>query len=285
MMMRCCAGILALASSRRINWSRAKRKESNRLWSENQLDGTNPESLNPDPNSPGLDAAARDPKIVRAMFGRIARRYDLANHLLSGGADFLWRTRAAKLVGSWQPARVLDLATGSGDLALAILRQLPGASVVAADFSQEMLAIARDKGVRETAVADALCLPFVAGSFDCVTVAFGLRNMADWGAALREMARVLADNGHVLILDFSIPDSALRRPYRFYLHHCLPRLAGFLTGQREAYDYLSASIEEFPSGDKMVRLIESSGFVNATARPMTGGIVTMYNGERASLLL
>lgn len=222
----------------------------------------------------------RDPETVRAMFGRVARRYDLANHLLSGGADFFWRARAAKIVASWQPARVLDLATGSGDLALAIGRRLPNASIVAADFSPEMLAIAQAKGVRETVVADALKLPFAEDSFECVTVAFGLRNMADWEGALREMARVLAPGGHLLVLDFSLPTSALRGPYRFYLHHFLPRLAGMLTGERNAYDYLGESIEKFPSGFAMQRLMERSGFINATARPMTGGIVTMYCAEK-----
>ncbi len=218
----------------------------------------------------------RDPQIVRAMFRRVARRYDLANHLLSCGADFLWRARAACLVASWQPARVLDLATGSGDLALAIARWLPKAKIVGADFAPEMLEIARAKGVRETVLGDALALPFADRSFDCVTIAFGLRNVADWRGALREMARILTSEGHVLILDFSIPKSALRTPYRLYLHHCLPRLAGLLTGQREAYYYLGASIEDFPSGSAMLKLIEANGFSNATARPMTGGIVTMY---------
>ncbi|MDP9253801.1 MAG: ubiquinone/menaquinone biosynthesis methyltransferase [Verrucomicrobiota bacterium] len=217
------------------------------------------------------------------MFGCIARRYDLANHLLSGGTDFLWRARAAKLVERWQPSRVLDLATGSGDLALAIARRLPNAAIVGADFSLEMLAIAREKGVRETVIADALHLPFADRSFDCVTVAFGLRNMADWGAALREMARVLDDEGHLLVLDFSLPASVFRAPYRIYLHHCLPRLAALVTGQRGAYDYLGASIEDFPSGREMLRLIEASGFANANAQPMTGGIVTMYSAEKRAL--
>ncbi len=164
------------------------------------------------------------------MFGRIAQRYDLANHLLSGGADFLWRRRAAKIVEGWQPRRVLDLATGSGDLALAMQRRLPEAAIIAADFSPEMLSVARGKGVRETVLADALNLPFETESFDCVTVAFGLRNMSDWNLALREMARVLRPGGHLLVLDFSLPIGALRPAYRFYLHRCLPSLASVRDG-------------------------------------------------------
>ena len=226
------------------------------------------------------NSAARDPEIVREMFGRVARRYDLANHVLSLGVDFFWRARAARVVASWKAERILDLATGSGDLALAMERRLPNSKIVAADFSPKMIQIARNKGVRETIIADALQLPFGDGSFDCVTIAFGLRNIADWSAALREMSRVLIAGGHVLVLDFSIPRSILRGPYRFYLHHFLPRLAGLLTGEKDAYDYLAASIEEFPSGAEMVRLIEGNGFIDAEARPMTGGVVTMYTARK-----
>jgi demethylmenaquinone methyltransferase/2-methoxy-6-polyprenyl-1,4-benzoquinol methylase len=213
------------------------------------------------------------------MFGRIARRYDLANHVLSGGADFLWRRRASNIVAGWRPTDVLDLATGSGDLALAIQRRLPAAQITAADFSPEMLEVAREKGVTKTILADALALPFGDDSFDVVTVAFGLRNMADWDRALQEMSRVLRAEGHLLVLDFSIPTGALRPAYRFYLHRCLPLLASVVTGQKAAYDYLGGSIEKFPSGLAMVELIESNGFANASAEPLTGGIATIYSAR------
>jgi demethylmenaquinone methyltransferase / 2-methoxy-6-polyprenyl-1,4-benzoquinol methylase len=226
---------------------------------------------------------SRDPASVRAMFGRIARRYDLANHVLSGGTDFLWRRRAAKMVASWKPDDVLDLATGSGDLALAIQGRLPRARIVGADFSPEMIDIARGKGVANTMVADALQLPFADSSFDGVTVAFGLRNMEDWDLALSEMARVLRDRGHLLVLDFSLPAGALRPAYRFYLHRCLPLLASIVTGQKAAYDYLGGSIEKFPSGEEMIELIEKNGFNNATAEPLTGGIATIYTAEKRSM--
>jgi demethylmenaquinone methyltransferase/2-methoxy-6-polyprenyl-1,4-benzoquinol methylase len=229
---------------------------------------------------PGQGDVSRDPDSVRAMFGRIARRYDLANHLLSGGADFLWRRRAANIVAAWQPRDVLDLATGSGDLALAIRDRLPETKIVAADFSPDMLEVAREKGVANTVVADALQLPFENAAFDAVTVAFGLRNMADWDRALKEMARVLRNGGHILILDFSIPTGALRPAYRFYLHRCLPLLASVVTGQKAAYDYLGGSIEKFPSGAAMLELIERNGFMNAAAEPLTGGIATIYTAVK-----
>ena len=224
----------------------------------------------------GRGDISRDPESVRTMFGRIARRYDLANHLLSGGADFLWRKCAAKIVAGWQSRDVLDLATGSGDLALAIQRRLPNAKIVAADFSPEMVEVAREKGVANTVVADALRLPFENASFDVVTVAFGLRNMADWDRALTEMARVLRDGGHLLVLDFSLPAGALRPLYRFYLHRCLPLFASIVTGEKAAYDYLGGSIEKFPSGPAMLELIKRNGFRDATAESLTGGIATIY---------
>ena len=224
---------------------------------------------------------ATQPERVRQMFGSIARRYDLANHMLSCGADFYWRNRAAQIVAGWKAKQIVDLAAGTGDLSLAIQTKLPDAEIIAVDFLPQMLELAKGKGVRQTVLADALRLPFVDFWFDCVTVAFGLRNMEDWGGALREMARVLRTNGHLHVLEFSLPRlSILRALYRFYLHQCLPVLGSFLTRQKNAYDYLGESIEEFPSGETMLQLIEASGFSNANAEQLSGGIVTIYTAER-----
>jgi demethylmenaquinone methyltransferase / 2-methoxy-6-polyprenyl-1,4-benzoquinol methylase len=215
------------------------------------------------------------------MFGSIARRYDLANHILSCGADFYWRNRAAQLVARWQPKEVVDLATGTGDLALAIQQKIPEARIVGVDFLPEMLEIANRKGLRQTIVADAMKLPFAESSFDCVTVAFGLRNMKDWAAALREMARIVRLGGHLLILEFSLPHlPILRAVYRVYLHGFLPILGSLLTRQKKAYAYLAESIEEFPSGDAMLQLMEVNGFCNAAAQPLSGGIATIYTAVK-----
>ena len=222
-----------------------------------------------------------DPQRVRCMFGSIARRYDLANHLLSCGVDFYWRRRAAAIVAGWAPKEIIDLATGTGDLALALQRKVPGAAVTGVDFVPEMIELAGRKGVQRALVGDAMNLPFPEPLFDCATIAFGLRNLPDWAAGLREMARILRKDGHVLVLEFSIPTMPiLQSAYRFYLHRCMPILGSFITQHRTAYDYLGDSIETFPSGAAMVRLLESNGFQNAKVESLTGGIATIYTAEK-----
>ncbi len=211
------------------------------------------------------------------MFGRVAARYDLVNTVLSGGLDYFWRRRAAEIVRGWRPARLLDLATGSGVLAASLARTCPEATVVGADFSLPMLRRAQATGrVARLAVADAMRLPFGDGTFDAVTVGFGLRNMPSYGGALEEMRRVLRPGGHLLVLDFSVPSGWWRGAYRLYLHRCLPRVAGWVCGERAAYRYLGESIERFPRGETMRALLTASGFATATAEELTGGIVSLY---------
>jgi len=225
-------------------------------------------------------ATAAEPTRVRQMFGAIARRYDLANHTLSCGTDFYWRKCAANMVASWRPRKIVDLATGTGDLALAVQKRLPDAEVTGVDFLPEMLELARRKGVRETILADAMKLPFPDASFDCVTIAFGLRNMENWRDALVEMSRVLKRDGRLLVLEFSLPTvSIVRTIYRLYLHRCLPLLGFFLTRKKSAYDYLGDSIEEFPSGHAMIDLIEASGFKHVTLQPLSYGVATIYTAQ------
>jgi demethylmenaquinone methyltransferase / 2-methoxy-6-polyprenyl-1,4-benzoquinol methylase len=221
------------------------------------------------------------PAHVREMFGSIARRYDLANHVLSCGIDFYWRARAADIVAGWHPHTIADLATGTGDLALALQRKLPNAEITGVDFLPEMLELARRKGVREVVLADAMKLPFADTSFDCVTIAFGLRNLENYSAALTEMARVLNTNGHLLMLEFSLPElPILRSAYRFYLHLCLPILGSLLTRRKHAYDYLGDSIEEFPNGNAMCKLMRATGYASPSFEALTGGIVTVYTAAK-----
>src|SRR5438477_10209515 len=223
---------------------------------------------------------ATEPARVRQMFGGIARRYDLANHTLSCGIDFYWRKRAANTVANWRPGKILDLATGTGDLALALQKKLPDAEIAGVDFLPEMLELAKQKGLRQPVLADAMNLPFGDSSFDCITIAFGLRNLENCTAALGEMSRVIKSNGHLLVLEFSLPTTPiLRALYRFYLHRCLPLLGSSLTGEKNAYDYLGDSIEEFPSGDAMCQLMVENGFASSTFKPLTGRIVTIYTAS------
>jgi len=216
------------------------------------------------------------------MFGSIATRYDLANHVLSCGLDFYWRARAAEIVDAWHPHTIADLATGTGDLALAMQNKLPHAELTGVDFLPEMLELARRKGVRRVVLADAMKLPFDDASFDCVTIAFGLRNLENCSVALTEMWRVLNARGHLLVLEFSLPTTPiLRAVYRFYLHRCLPLLGSFLTQKKSAYDYLGDSIEEFPSGNAMCELMRGTGYVSPRFERLTGGIVTIYTAAKS----
>jgi len=225
-------------------------------------------------------STSTDSSRVRQMFGAISGRYDLANHVLSCGIDLYWRERAANIVSRWHPGKIVDLATGTGDLALALQKKLPDAEVTGVDFLPEMLDLAQRKGVHRTILADAMELPFADGSFDCVTISFGLRNIQCYERALGEMSRVLRKGGHLLVLEFSLPRTPVMRGiYRFYLHRCLPLLGSFLTKKKSAYDYLGDSIEQFPNGHAMTELIEASGFRNSMHQPLTYGIATIYTAE------
>jgi len=222
-----------------------------------------------------------DPAFVHAAFASIAERYVTANHILSFGADILWRQRALQMIAEWKPSRLLDIATGTGDLALAVSRAFPEIEVLGTDFCRPMLDVAVRRGLRHVLEADALHLPLPDGSFDAATVAFGLRNMSDYGAALREFRRILRPGGRLLVLDFSMPGEGdpFAPLYRFYLHRILPRIAGLVTGNACAYDYLGESIEAFPRGEEFLRLLEATGYVAPTALPLMGGIASIYTAE------
>jgi demethylmenaquinone methyltransferase/2-methoxy-6-polyprenyl-1,4-benzoquinol methylase len=225
-----------------------------------------------------------DATYVRDAFARIADRYVMANHVTSCGMDIWWRKRVAWKIRSWKPHSLLDVASGTGDLALEIQDECPHLHIMATDFCAEMLAHASTRGLPRTMVADALHLPFADAQYDVVTVAFGLRNMADYPVALKEMARVLKPGGRLVVLDFSLPEGILRAPYRWYLHHILPKIAGMLTAQKDAYEYLGASIEQFPQGEAMCDLMKQNGYQQAEVEPLTFGVVSLYTATKADPL-
>jgi demethylmenaquinone methyltransferase/2-methoxy-6-polyprenyl-1,4-benzoquinol methylase len=224
-----------------------------------------------------------DSTAVNSMFGRIARRYDVANRLLSVGQDEGWRRRMVAAAARAHPEDILDLATGSGDVAFALARRLPEARVVGADFCAPMLAEAERKkaaagGFHRVSFqqADALALPFAPGQFDAITISFGLRNLADRPRGLAEMRRVLRPGGKLFVLEFSQPYAWVRPFYLLYLRFILPALAGRVTGDRAAYVYLNESIEQFPGRPALAAEIRAAGFTAVSATALLCGIVALH---------
>ena len=241
----------------------------------------------------GVTAAAVDPpdilrhqyerSFVESMFDSIASRYDLLNRILSLGLDVRWRRRAVRTLSSSPPARLLDLATGTADVAIAAARRLD-AEIIGLDMSERMLERARRK-VRNAGLdgrvslrqGTAEALPFEPESFDAVTVAFGVRNFADLDRGLSEMARVLRSNGAAVVLEFSTPRGrCLSHLYRWYAYHLLPRIGGLISGNREAYEYLPRTATAFPSSWSFARLLRNAGFAHVTWEELSGGICTVY---------
>ncbi|HRP03648.1 MAG TPA: bifunctional demethylmenaquinone methyltransferase/2-methoxy-6-polyprenyl-1,4-benzoquinol methylase UbiE [Opitutaceae bacterium] len=230
-----------------------------------------------------------DPVAVNSMFARIARRYDAANHLLSVGIDRWWRRRLVRIVRQASPAHILDLATGSGDVAFALARAMPASTAITGmDFCLPMLEQAELKkashpeGTQNVVFrqGDALNLPMPDGSVEAVTISFGLRNLVDRHRALKEMHRVLARGGHVHVLEFSQPHRWFRPLYRFYLRHVMPRVAKAVTGDKAAYDYLCGSVETFPSHIELSTEIKEAGFISVSAVRMTFGIVALHTATK-----
>jgi demethylmenaquinone methyltransferase/2-methoxy-6-polyprenyl-1,4-benzoquinol methylase len=226
------------------------------------------------------------------MFGRIAGRYDFLNHLLSLNVDRYWRRRTVRLVPPRGPLPILDICTGTGDLALAYDRAAGGRTqIVAADFCHEMLVIGRQKASRAGAEsriafieADAQSLPLPDGTFQIVCVAFGLRNVADTDRGLAEMARVCARAGRVAVLEFSTPSrQPFKAAYGWYFRQVLPRIGGLVArNSGGAYEYLPTSVGEFPQGDALLERMRAAGLADLRRYPLTLGVATLYVGTKAT---
>jgi demethylmenaquinone methyltransferase/2-methoxy-6-polyprenyl-1,4-benzoquinol methylase len=221
------------------------------------------------------------------MFGRVAHRYDLLNHLLSFQADRYWRARTVRRVRNvlLRPdARVIDLCCGTGDLLLALEAQA-ARPLLGSDFCHPMLVTAGDKIARrgrrsQLFEADALALPLPEASVDLITVAFGFRNLANYESGLREFRRVLRPGGTAAILEFSQPpNAAFRRLYNFYSRRILPAIGAAVSGSRDAYTYLPESVRRFPGADELLDRMRAAGFRSAEYEYMTGGIVALHVGR------
>jgi demethylmenaquinone methyltransferase/2-methoxy-6-polyprenyl-1,4-benzoquinol methylase len=236
----------------------------------------------------GVNTEQEASRWVRAMFGRIAPRYDLANHVLSLNLDRMWRAQTVERVRhilTRPEARTLDLCCGTGDLLLALQTQAEG-PVMGSDFCHPMLTAARDKISRRQRAcplfeADALRLPLADGALDLITVAFGFRNLADYESGLAEMHRVLKPSGLAAILEFSQPGNTMfGKLYGFYSRNVLPLIGAALSGSREAYAYLPESIEKFPSAEDLAARMRAAGFRSVEFLRMTGGTVALHLGTK-----
>jgi demethylmenaquinone methyltransferase/2-methoxy-6-polyprenyl-1,4-benzoquinol methylase len=236
----------------------------------------------------GVDDPAAAARAVREMFTSIAPRYDLLNHLLSFNIDRLWWRRAARTfqnVLAKGDARILDLCCGTGDMTFALRRCAGDSSslLLGADFSHAMLQRATEKSAGmplRWLEADALRLPFADSSFDLITAAFGFRNLADYDAGLREIARVLRLGGECGILDFGEPSGLIGKLYKIYFRRVLPAVGTLISGVKGPYAYLPASVERFPAPAEMLERMRRASFREASWTPYTFGIAGLYRGRK-----
>lgn len=232
---------------------------------------------------PDMNSGSGKKVQVTDMFNSIAKRYDLLNRLLSLGIDQYWRKMAVREVAAVQHLNVLDVATGTGDLAIAV-SGLKTEKIVGVDVANEMLEFGRVKlkdkklaGRIQLETGDSEALGFGTGSFDVVTCAYGVRNFEDLRAGLKEMNRVLVAGGKLVILEFSKPEKfPFRQLYHFYFKNMLPVIGKMLSKHDTAYNYLPDSVMAFPQGDEFCKILEQCGFKNAKGRPLTMGVTTLY---------
>lgn len=226
---------------------------------------------------------------IAAMFDRISSKYDALNHLLSLNIDKVWRRKTAKSVAKGHPKTILDLATGTADLAIALAKHNPQARIIGVDISEKMLEIGKAKVVRqkmgkqiELRLGDAAELPFEDNAFDAVTVAFGVRNFEDMDKGLSEISRVLKPGGQAVILEFSMPEKfPVKQLYQFYFKRVLPIIGKRVSKDESAYTYLPSSVEHFPKPLVFLDMLDRYGLKQGQKTPMAVGIATVYNAIKA----
>lgn len=225
---------------------------------------------------------------VRDMFNRIAGQYDFLNHFLSLGIDIYWRKVLVNHLKKHNPYQILDIATGTGDLAIAIAKKLPQASIIGADISENMLNVGKkkikDKNLESQIsmeLGDSEYLKYNDGFFDAVTVAYGVRNYEDLDKGLKEMFRVTKKNGYVYILEFSKPTAfPVKQIYQFYFSFILPTLGKKVSKHQSAYTYLPESVKQFPDGQEFLNHLKKAGYVEVGQKKLTFGITTLYFGKK-----
>lgn len=226
---------------------------------------------------------------VAEMFDNISHKYDFLNHLLSLGIDKGWRRKAVKMLSKYNPKEILDIASGTGDFALASLKLKP-TKVIGLDLSEGMLEVGRTKmkkkkvdHIIEMIQGDSENLPFDSNSFDGITVGFGVRNFENLEAGLNEMKRVLRPGKAVFILEFSKPKRfPVKQSFNFYSKYIIPKIGRSISKDKAAYSYLPESVEAFPEGQNFMDIMKNIGFQNITSKLVSGGIATIYVGEKAS---
>ena len=229
---------------------------------------------------------------IASMFDRISPKYDALNHLLSLNLDEVWRRKAAKAVAKHHPKTILDLATGTADMAISLAIHNPQAHITGTDISEKMLEIGKEKVTNrklenqiELRHGDAVMLPFEDNRFDAVAVAFGVRNFEDLDKGLREIHRVLKPNGQVVILEFSNPERfPVKQVYRLYFKHILPKIGKWVSKDNNAYSYLPASVEKFPKPDDFLQTLSNMGLHNCAKKTLSFGIATLYWGNKTGIL-
>lgn len=239
--------------------------------------------MNAGSNAPSGSGALEPPDTVRQMFDRIVPRYDLMNRLMTFGMDRRWRSLAVRSALAVNPRRALDVATGTGDFAIA-LAEAGVPEIVGLDLSAGMIAAAREKCAAYPQITliqgDAMALPFATGEFDSLTVGFGLRNMPDYQQALNEMVRVIRPGGRVVILEMTpLPPSRFARLFDPYFRHVVPRVGGVVTGDRTAYTYLPESVANFPDSGRLGRMLTLAGCRRVDVKLLGGGTVALHTGE------
>jgi demethylmenaquinone methyltransferase/2-methoxy-6-polyprenyl-1,4-benzoquinol methylase len=237
---------------------------------------------------PDKDSGKDKKTQVAEMFDHIAPRYDFLNRVLSGGIDIAWRKKALKLLAKEKPARILDVATGTADLAIMAAEQLHPEQVIGIDISPKMLEAGREKiekkSLREMIVlqeGDSEAINFPDHSFDAVTVAFGVRNFEHLEKGLQEIHRVLKPGGRLVVLEFSKPSFPVwKQLYNGYMKYIAPKLAGWLSHNQKAYKYLNNSIQAFPEGDAFLDVMKKTGFKETKCKKLSFGISSLYTGEK-----